>query len=241
MMTQDEVSVMLILMALMFALFFEAMLMIGTYDKNILVRAWVRVFVYGIAVNGFYNALFVPEQNGLTGIKCILVFTGFMFLMSAYWILKYFDVFRMLWCPFRYLRGMFSIVCGVTAPCVIAYEDGTFSQKVLNKPKKGVLFEYEDKKYIICLHDHLKYFKRNGNFPRQYLIVAASKNKNLQKTLAVCGGSRLASGRYLCIGNPSLCDEPSIGVKLGRSGKLKEVCDEFELSLGRVRDFGCVG
>lgn len=241
MMTQSEVSGMLIVTALMFVLFFEAMLMIGMHDKTVMARSCVRVFIYGITFKCSYDALFVPEQNGVWGLKCIAAFAGFMCLLSVYLILRYFDVFSMFLRPFRRLRGIFYALCGATAPCIIAYEDGTFSRKILNKSKKGVVFEYEEKKYIICLHDHLKFFKWGGGFPRECLIVAASENKGLQKTLAMCGGSCLANGSYLCFGNPSLCDEPSIGVKLGWRGKVKKFYSEFELGLGRVRDFDCMG
>lgn len=218
MLSENAISVMLVHMAVMIIAMIEYVIICFAAENKKMFMTWVHMLLYGGVAYCFCRVLQVPGQHGIIGIKVILSLSLLISAFSLVTIARYYGLFRLLGIPFCKLRGYCYAAVKMQLPYALLYEDGTISNKLLFKAKRGVIWPHNGEKYLVGLYDSTIPVKK-VRYLREKLLCAAASDTDLQFCLRAVGGRSIGNGTYYCLGEPCAVEDASIAVTLNRKGK----------------------
>ncbi len=196
-------------------------------------KAFVSFFYFGFSLAFALLNLWLEDDSKRLEVLLVLSSVGFGWYFSQ--ILCMYGGQAIIFRPFYWLRGVCFASIGATVPYKILYKNGTKSNKVLFKRKKGILWEYEGREYLVSLYDaHYTAYKSPSI--KESFFLAAIKDKELQKTLKMAGGRAIVNGRYYCSGSPSIVESGGIGMHINGRGEAidwYQYCEQLPYAMVR--------
>ena len=178
----------------------------------------IHLVVYALVALGCRMLLKSPFSN--LGIQIVLYFSLSVCLLVVVILCRRYGLFLFIG-RIRYaFCGLMNN--GKKMQYQIAYKDGTTSDTLNSiKAKRGVIWAYEGKNYLVDLYDR-NVSEKKAPIQKEKLLLAAARDTNLQSCLVAAGGRPIGRGIYYCIGTPSIVEDATLAVALNRKGEIKE-------------------
>ncbi len=222
-------------LAFQFAVFFFRFgleLLLHYYDETpIEKKRKRRSFFFNACLTFYYFCVFIGSI--VVCVKCandIETFAIWAFIVIAilafydlgkylYYTLRALNLHIVVFAPVYRLRGEYYAHMQALAPYEILYCDGTKDHQVLFKDKKGILWEYQGKEYLVSLYDFP--FTENSvardKLVDEEIFWNAFKDDKLQKSLIMAGGRKMESGTYYVQKNPEFFNDPMTSLYIDKT------------------------
>ncbi len=189
-----------------------------------------RSFFFNACLTFYYFCVFVGsivvcandiETFAIWAFVVIAILAFYDFGKYLYYTLRALNLHIVVFAPVYRLRGEYYAHMQALAPYEILYCDGTKDHQVLFKDKKGILWEYQGKEYLVSLYDFP--FTENSvardKLVDEKIFFAAIEDSKLQQSLIMAGGRKMVSGTYYVQVNPELFNDPVFSVYVDETGE----------------------